>query len=392
MRLPTTVRMSAFTSRLDHPAAAVLVTAGLTLLYLVGLLWVRDFDPSRFVVAGDAFVDRSAAPEGLFVLEDSYGYDGQFYYRLALDPFTDRQTDFGITIDEPWYRQQRILYPLLARALSLGRPGLLPAALIGVNVLGLCAMAWMGAAYARRTGHHALAGLAFSLYGGFLLVLARDLVEITELALLLASFLCLRAERPRWAAIGLSVAVLAKEPALLAAIAALLARVASRGRGETHPSWHLAIWPLVVFALWQMWILTNWEVSLLAPAEGRLRRPVLAFFELWGSALAGNHPHPALVAIELLLILAFAIAVAMTARRSAATLHEKIAALLFAILVFSRAEGVWSEDWSFLRTSADFYFTGTMILLHAEARVARLVPAAVVACWLPLAIHVLMRF
>ena len=29
------------------------------------------------------------------------GYDGQFYFRLALDPFTDKRKAFGVPLDAP---------------------------------------------------------------------------------------------------------------------------------------------------------------------------------------------------------------------------------------------------------------------------------------------------
>ena len=388
---PYPVGASSLASRLDRPAAAVLVTAVLTLLFLILQLSVRDFDASRFVFAGDRFVDAQAAPDGLTVLKDSHGYDGQFYYRVALDPLTERRTDFGIRFDTPYYRHQRILYPLLARGLAWGRADLLPWALIAVNFAGLCAISWLGAAYAQRAGRHALAGLAFSLYGGVLLSLSRDLVEICELALILAGFLCMRMDRSRQAALWLSLAVLAKEPALLVAVAALAARLLGHGKQDARPSWAVVLWPMATFVLWQAWILTHWDVSVLAPAAGKLRRPILAFFELWGRGLGGDHPYPILLCAELALIVAFTVSVAAAARRSAATLIEKIAALLYAILIFTRADGVWSEDWAFLRAGSDFYFTGTMVLLHTQSRVARAWPAISVTCCFLLAIH-LLRF
>jgi hypothetical protein len=43
-----------------------------------------------------------------------HGYDGQFFYRLALEPFSTAERVDGIAFDAPAYRQQRIGYPLLA--------------------------------------------------------------------------------------------------------------------------------------------------------------------------------------------------------------------------------------------------------------------------------------
>ena len=79
-----------------------------------------DYDPTAFIVVGDQMVDEQDLSSELRVLEDSGGYDGQFFYRLALDPFTNERTDFGIRLDAPAYRQQRILYPLVVWVVAGG--------------------------------------------------------------------------------------------------------------------------------------------------------------------------------------------------------------------------------------------------------------------------------
>ena len=68
---------------------------------------------SLFIMAGHVYTHRGQLPRGL-LLVPSAGYDGQFYYRLALDPANWSATAFGITMDQS-YRYTRIGYP---------RPGL----------------------------------------------------------------------------------------------------------------------------------------------------------------------------------------------------------------------------------------------------------------------------
>lgn len=62
------------------------------------LIIAADGDITRFVVAGDDWSERAALPEDFHVEEDASGYDGQFFYRLAIDPlelqFDERQ---GVT-------------------------------------------------------------------------------------------------------------------------------------------------------------------------------------------------------------------------------------------------------------------------------------------------------
>ena len=107
--------------RLDAPSLSLGLSAAAYMVFVLLRLRAHGYDPSYFVTAGDQFVDVARAPGSLSILKNSSGYDGQFYYRLALDPFTGRQTDFGITLDLPETRQSRIVYPLLVWLLSPGR-------------------------------------------------------------------------------------------------------------------------------------------------------------------------------------------------------------------------------------------------------------------------------
>src|SRR5688500_12450460 len=85
------------------------------------LLVPADGDISAFVVAGDNFVDPATVDPPIHVIEDSWGYDGQFFWRLGVDPFEwdlDRP-HHGVMFDSA-YRPPRIGYPLVAWALAGG--------------------------------------------------------------------------------------------------------------------------------------------------------------------------------------------------------------------------------------------------------------------------------
>jgi hypothetical protein len=324
------------------------------------------FDMSRFVVAGDRFVDSNAAPPPLYVHRDSYGYDGQFYYRLALTPFTSERTALGITLDTPRYRQQRILYPLLARTASLGDPALLAPSMVLVNFLGLCAIAWLGAVYAGQAGRHALAGLAFALYPGFLMTLGRDLTEIVELAFIMGALVLARQERAYAAAGCLGLAVLAKEPALLMGVGAGIAFALSIRSKARRPHWSLCAVPVLTYAGWQAWLQLNWGESVHASFDIPLRAYVGLLIK---SADLANHWEVTQL-IELAVIAAFAVMVAAAYRRTSAPLLERAAWPLYGLLVAVLGSNVWVEDWAYLRALSEFYVLGVAILIGSRTRAA----------------------
>jgi hypothetical protein len=109
---------------------------------LITFVFAVAFSAGR-LQAGDQFVRVAAAPAGLPVTHGP-GYDGQFFYRLSMRPWTQQRTEFGITLDEPAYRHQRIVYPLVSFVVARGQPagdrvgpaGLQPCRGGGVGVAG----------------------------------------------------------------------------------------------------------------------------------------------------------------------------------------------------------------------------------------------------------------
>jgi hypothetical protein len=106
------------------------------------------------------------------VTNDSGGYDSQFFYYLAMDPVNARYY-----MDANTYRYTRILYPMAARALALGRPGLIPYMLIIVNWLALAGGTTALAAWLRRKRVSPWFALVYGLYPGLFFGLQRDLSE-----------------------------------------------------------------------------------------------------------------------------------------------------------------------------------------------------------------------
>lgn len=116
------------------------------------------------------------------------GYDGQFFYYLALDPVNARYY-----MDASTYRYTRILYPMVARALALGRADLIPITLFLVNWLALAGGTAAVAAWLKRRGVSPWFGLIYGLYPGLQFALARDLSEalaygLVALAILVFDF------------------------------------------------------------------------------------------------------------------------------------------------------------------------------------------------------------
>ena len=107
--------------------------------------------------------DRMPAPpqlqEPLHRFPNSFGYDGQFYHDIAHDPLLNHGSEKYI--DAPQLRQRRILVPVLAWLLALGRQQWIDTAYFAVMLgfLGL-GVYWL-ARYALDVGRSAWWGLLY---------------------------------------------------------------------------------------------------------------------------------------------------------------------------------------------------------------------------------------
>src|SRR3954470_22190651 len=113
-----------FRTRLNNP---YIVPLAVGVLYLFLLAWLFNHfhrDVLGFVHRGTVFSEGNPA--------GTRGYDGQFYYYTAIDPWNAAHY-----MDNATFRLQRIFYPVVIIAVSLGQKDLVPYAMILINYLSV---------------------------------------------------------------------------------------------------------------------------------------------------------------------------------------------------------------------------------------------------------------
>ena len=75
-------------------------------------------------------------PASVLVFQGQDGYDGQMFLTIALDPAL-RMKGTAASLDDPKYRYRRIGYPIAGYLLGLGKPGLIPYALVVLNLVSI---------------------------------------------------------------------------------------------------------------------------------------------------------------------------------------------------------------------------------------------------------------
>ncbi len=243
MRTPTRARQE----------LATLVAAGLgsVAFVLLRLFIAAKGDLSRFVVAGV----RWTGPTNQYLHHfANTGYDGQFYWRLAADPFNLRLAPlFGIPMDHA-LRDNRIFYPLASWAFALGRPQWASVGLVVANVVAILAITYLAVRVSREVNRSPYWALLVLLVPGLVGSLSRDLTEIFSALLVVAGLLAFRREWYWMVALAWSLAGLTRETNILAAGCLGVMSLYAIVRKQRRISLQEVAWvvPGLVFVLWQV--------------------------------------------------------------------------------------------------------------------------------------------
>jgi len=223
-----------------RPWALVLVAG---LIYLGAILAANGGDARAWVTIGDCFAACNGPARG--VCEDeAEGYDGQFAYYIARDPLHAADC-----LDVPAYRYQRILLPLLGRALSLGQSALIPWAFAAVDLAALVIATALLEDLLRAERASRWFALSYGLFAGVFMAVRLSTSEALAYGLVIGALWAHQRGRLWLAAILLALAGLAKETTGLFAAGFLLYFV-------LHRRWRDAIRLALVagtpFVLWQV--------------------------------------------------------------------------------------------------------------------------------------------
>jgi hypothetical protein len=362
-------------ARLNHPAVpgviALLGWLGFVLARLE--VWAKG-NLSKFILLGSGHTGYTHArqlPPGVAIADPgAAGYDGQFYYRLALDPFDWAKTAFGITMDQS-YRYTRIGYPFLAWLVSFGQHGFVPVALVAINLVCVAAMAVLGGMFARESGRHALWGLAFAAYFGLIISVGRDTAEPLAEACMLGGLLAYRRTRPVLAAAAFTVGGLTRETILLAPAAIAVTRIIAMLRRETRPGAADLAWVVPAAAYGALEVAVHFvvrgEFPLLANGSRNLAVPFTALVHaLKYDAAHINTAHLSPIDIDLLEYATLAVIILaglIVLRVTTAPVHERLAFVFFVLQLGLLSGQIWTSTFGDGRSLIEPYLMALILLL-----------------------------
>ena len=332
---------------------------------------------SLFIMAGHVYTHRAQLPRGL-LLVPSAGYDGQFYYRLALDPANWHATAFGITMDQS-YRYTRLGYPLLAWIFSLGQHQLVPVVLVALNLLAVAAMALLGGVFARQSGRHALWGLAFAAYFGLVISVGRDTAEPLAEACMLGGLLAYRRATPRMYLLATALftyGAITRETILYAPAAIAVTRLIAMARRRATPGLADLTWvvPAAGYGLVEVAVhfVVKGEFPLLANSSRNLTVPFTALVDaLKYDAAHINTAHLSPIDISLLeyaTLAIFILAGLAVLGVTTAPAHERLAFVFFVLQLGLLSSQIWTSTFGDGRSLIEPYLMALVLLVATPRR------------------------
>jgi hypothetical protein len=366
----------------------------------------NGWDPSRYIVAGDRYVDAANVPSPIQVRRHSDGYDGQFYYRLALDPWTSRRTDHGVTIDSPAWRQQRIGYPVATYLLSFGQPALVPYALLILNLLCVGVLAFVVRLIQNRMKLPAWFSWAVMLWPGLIVTLTHDTTEIVALALLSATISAYLSDRAFLYAILAVFTTLTRETSIILFGGIFLYEslkwLKSPRRADTLRLFMLASVALP-YLVWWYYLTLRWGASPQQSGNGgNMGIPFAGIAQTLLDCVSGTRPFSpspianplhrialasvasAILASGVLVVRNFPMLFRRADRLTALTVGWLILALILSTLTGARPHppgGPWVDATAAFRAFSEYWLITVLILASTRLRIQSWLAVSALAVW-----------
>lgn len=370
--------------------------------FAAGLVRAADNNVSVLLRISPTFFDRSPFVRDhpdireRMVFEESGGYDGQFFYQMAFDPFlTAYRGDparYRAFIDTPPYRYGRIGFSVMTKVLSADRPQWYPAVMVALVISSLAVCGALLAAFARHHGASVWYGALVLLVPGYWCSAELTLPEPLAAAFFLGGYLCLM-RKSWWAAgalFGVSLLVRETGGALVLALAAATFLAGTRREGAIVAL--LAFAPIALWKLFVGWVFfPDWGWEAFAHSPDNFNLPLRGVWELWSRIANGTYADGLSDAVRAGLIFPVVVGAAVVLAGVAAVRRSSplaIAGLVYAaIAVTMNYRAIWVSVVNAQRLTIDLFLCLALVFLSLP-RESRGLTLAFRGFWLATALYV----
>jgi hypothetical protein len=323
-------------------------------------------DVSLLVHAAPPYTSSSGSLESLTVQEPEEAFDGQFFYRIGVDPWSDVRTAAGVTFDLPALRSARWGFGAAAWAVTAGDADLVPWALLGINCAAAAALGAVGGGLARLRGRHAVWGTLFLLWPGFAYSISMDTAELAAMSLALAGLLCLELRRFWLAALALGLAVITRDTTVVIAAGVLVAGVYRlfRPTGEppgktntTEDGRKLLLVGAASTATFMVWQFVQdvrfGELPLFSSGDNNLSLPFLGLIQRMSQMVPPTGSEDLFRVLSALVLFSLMGTAAWFWARTTAPMAQRLGWAFSAMVVLLLNDYLWSGATAFMRAATE---------------------------------------
>jgi hypothetical protein len=262
-------------------------------LFVVSIrpFYLKNTGFTNLIGFGDQF-DARALPElrGLprYTEPDSWGYDGQFYAQLALDPLL-RNPAMDQALDNPPYRARRMLFAWTAFVAGFGRPAAVIRAYAAQNIVAWFLLAWLLLRWLPPDRARNVVPWIGCLFGAGLIGSVRSaLLEGPSMVVLTLAIVAAESERSWLGAALMGLAGLGRETNLIAS--GVLVNRVPQNRRELLKLVGRALLVALPLVAWLLYLWYRYPVSELM-GNDNFSVPFAAYGAKWTSVAAGLRDH-----------------------------------------------------------------------------------------------------
>lgn len=329
----------------SYSIPAVLLTICIAYLAIIFLYAQRfDYNFSGFACIGSRFASPELIGPQTIVLRGSRGYDGQFFYYAARDPFICGEA--RRSMDVPAYRYGRILYPWLAALSALGDPALIFYTLVLVNLAGVLMGSYFVLRWLRDEGMNLWYGVIYGLLSGFILCLLRDLAGPVAMGFLVGGLYYFSSRRLFTGSLFLGAALLTREVVLVVPAVFLMFSLVRRRSGKRILAIVLSFSPLII---WSGYVFSRFGSYPFREGEGNFGGPLTGVINYGKNLLALSGRASEKVYLAVFLMVCF-FSLLLAIREVIRSKDEiSVSFLIFSLFPIFMTTSIWVEPWSYGR-------------------------------------------
>lgn len=327
---------------------------------------------AQFRVENTELLQRSPQLYKSLIIRDR-GYDGQYYFYIALDPFLQYYSEtprmYRKVVDSARYRYGRIGFPLLIRLFSLDRPELYAQTMIWLILAGQAAGVFFLLKIAAFLQRSPLWALLYVLIPGFLISLHLALPEPIAAAFLLGGVFYYLKQNLPIALLFFAFSILIRETSILYVGILILLECLQRKRLASALLLSCSVIPYAAwkaYLTWRLFPVYGWSTLLFGPRDFAM--PFQGMLEMYLNRWNGSPAQVALCVFGAFVLMNLLFGIWLTTRkRDSFALAVLGYSILHVCLNYSR---LWSGSRSIERTTYEA-FLFLLVAFLAQPREVR---------------------